>query len=322
MRRQPVATRLLLCAIAVQLTAFCVFTGCGLEFVDQRSVAAPTPGTCLSVVGGTETQAGSMKAVAPLLLLDGDLVTESYCSATWVGPQVMLTARHCVSGRGATSIAVAFAEKIELKPIVGKSIAESDLTFSRAVEVIILTPSNSDASRSAAANDIGPDNVSEDVALIRFKMTPPHATLSISTQTLKMNQSVTLAGFGSNEIKATSQTLIRREGKNVVAAVNRMGGNNYWLANSTTNSNSSSEALSAAGDSGGPLIEGGKVVGVISAGSTASRVVEAFQGAAAVSLIAPMAAPRMMELLHLARARGISLSSDLKAEARASGCQP
>ncbi len=164
---------------------------------------------------------------------------EQSCTATIISPGVALTAAHCLDLIKPKDLKIEISKGMQVK--INKFFPHPKYS-----DQIIGTP--------------------YDIALITFSIPPRSAneSLELDYETPKINDAVELVGFGNGVILSDygidqSGAGVKRHGMNTIDAIKENG--------QIVISSQKGKAAAISGDSGGPLIKNGKIVGVVSATS-------------------------------------------------------
>jgi MYXO-CTERM domain-containing protein len=200
--------------------------------VSIANAAVPPP-----IVGGSETTA--WPAVALLVGYDGDTIVP-FCSAVLVGDRWALTAAHCLLESGADLEANGF----ELWFRVGPSVFEAPTEL---VPIVSATthPDYGD----------GPMGRGNDAAVLQLGKalaTPPLEISSKATDASLVGSTITYVGYGLTGTLEDDPGIART----VDATVSNV---DSWVIETSDSNRGPCD-----GDSGGPLIQGGDVIGLSS----------------------------------------------------------
>ncbi|MBC7690392.1 MAG: trypsin-like serine protease [Methylotenera sp.] len=235
-------------------SALGIFSELGQSLSEKRSVDL----SCVSVGNGIETSA--FPAVVHLSFSKG-MGEESGCSGTVVGPGLILTAAHCaceyVNAHGSFPINVN-----------GRSYESGSIHFHPKAA----------GHTCAAGHDDGKfraEDVSTDLAILQFHAPEeisslPKVAYAPSFVKAKVNSSVLMVGYGANQSRKVgidrsysgSGTL--RSGSNRIQYVS----DQYIEVDGDL---SKGEKITLHGDSGGPMLQNGKIVAVCSEGGFSNK---------------------------------------------------
>lgn len=208
------------------VAASLIFSACGNESNHHRSE--------LEVVGGREAVFEH-----PAVVSWGFQDKRFVCTGTFVSDSVMITASHCFAGNAKT---VVFGT-----------------TESRRV---ILNPSYSNIPERRGIE------AGYDIAFVEFPRNTAPATMKIGSNAPQAGQGLTMIGYGHNDyspgLRTTSQSRsgVRRVGTNVFANVDN---GKLRVEGKLQHGSGDGRSVSLGeGDSGGPAIVNGQIVGIAS----------------------------------------------------------
>lgn len=191
-------------------------------------------GACLMLVNGQIDTQNAYEAVVPLTDANNKL-----CTGTFVSHNTVLTAAHCIDpdqpGGG-------------LKVRIGARRISSKVT---------ITPSS-----------LKPIPLKDDVAVVVFPDQTSSVWMNLSAFSPKPGQRIKLAGFGQTDfLKDNDSDGKRRFGENVISEIAE-GGTAivYDLPVDGSGNPTNAHAMTGRGDSGGPVMIGRGIVGIVSRG--------------------------------------------------------
>jgi MYXO-CTERM domain-containing protein len=250
--------------------------------------ATPTGGdtvgtTSSAIYGGVEDSDGAQNAGVVALKV-GDGTTVELCTGSLVAPNVVLTARHCVSVQTSTTISC---------DQNGNSLNGSNFGADQPVASIhVLTGATPNLAGPAVANakavfhSSGDVLCNGDVALVVLDQ--PITTIAPLRVRLaapvKADESVRSVGYGQNDQGLPIGTRFRRDGVSVLAVGSTVSSSQTALG---SNEFEVGESI-CEGDSGGPALseQTGAVIGVVSRGGactdTYGHVYESLSGFASL----------------------------------------
>ncbi len=230
-------------------------------------------GKCLNIVGGTPDT--GYNAVHVLLLVDpttGNV--SSSCVGTFISDNTMITAGHCIPAAGEKYLlATTNAGQLQktAKPAAGAIAAKQIFVDSR------LT------TNSGGGRDVPHDqSLAMDVAVVLFPDNTSKEWLPLASANVPAGTPVRLVGYGVDNAlypqkDAMPSVLIKRTGTNQIAPTDLLKANmnvegQYftfaWGQPGEAAAHGVSTVSGAPGDSGGPLLAGSTVIGVVSRGLT------------------------------------------------------
>jgi len=231
---------------AAVVTAAVTLAGCsaaGTEPIGRADTA---------IAGGTAD--GTHENV--FLLISHQQDRGGLCTATLIAPNLLLTARHCVSPGGGDHV------------LCGEAVLGEPYPASAFVATNAAVPTDGSAFFRVTKVQVpvqGEDTCGYDIALIVLaEVVPPHiAEPAIPRIDLEVvpGEAYTAVGYGEDETGASTGSRMRREGLSVACEPGSCG-------SGVESTEFRGEAGICSGDSGGPALDAtGKVVGVVSRGS-------------------------------------------------------
>jgi MYXO-CTERM domain-containing protein len=224
----------------------------------------PTASTSSAIYGGVEDNDASQNdAVVAIKVGDGQQF--ELCSGTLIAPNVVLTARHCVSVVNNQAISCdQNGNSLDDGPDLGADQPLASIhIFSGATPNLLGTP---DANASQVFHTQSTTICNTDVALIvldkSITVAPPLRVRMSSP--VVANESVRTVGYGTNDQNLPIGTRFRRDNMTVLAVGSTVSPSMTPLG---SNEFEATEAM-CNGDSGGPAIDEktGAVVGIVSRG--------------------------------------------------------
>jgi hypothetical protein len=207
---------------------------------------------CAKLVGGNDTD--DFKPVVLLARANGD-GSASFCSATVIGSNTILTAGHCVSPSDPENVRYIGnrATRNTIRNIFKKGIAPKKVIHHGTQYL----GDNLEVSSSEARD--------RDVAILIFAKDLGLEIMEMSGKRPAYGEEVDLVGFGSNIFADSeeSHTFRRQTGKNTVEDFRDLGRDSLGISGAQ-NTQDSDNVLVSFGDSGGAMIHKGKLVGVTS----------------------------------------------------------
>ena len=166
----------------------------------------------------------------------------SFCTATWIAKNLLLTAAHCVKDQ------LPYIEKDEAKIYPSHH---------------YVSPHFKDISDFVNTSKIDLSEIPNDVAFLWFDKGQSNSYKSICTTEIKRRDDVTIVGFGLNREEQNAPT--KRFGENEVSGISSTGIIEIVTTAFQTN-DQGKFAASASGDSGGPMLRNDCIQGIVSGG--------------------------------------------------------
>lgn len=230
-------------------------TGCGNNPGNSQSQTKVTNGKKISesvypavafLVGYPEAGAGYM--------------AQAVCTGTFVNDHQLLTASHCVEGLDAENPALYYVTKL------GETTEE--LEYTPVAQAITFVQHPNYSSRLG-------DGVNQyDVAIVEFPAGTAPASIPVSKTQPKPGDALTIVGYGNNAHYSTfsgdfdgTGSGIKRLGTNEVAFLDTDMIGFFGVTEEAPGLELGEYVASGAGDSGGPMLIDGKLIGVTSGGS-------------------------------------------------------
>jgi hypothetical protein len=238
----------------------------------QGEVATPggvtaTKPSCFNIVNGVATD--QYPAVGLVLGTRAGAMVES-CTGSFIAGNLMLTAAHCALSGADTAIYWIPGASVALP----RNAADTAALIAKGKKVQSVVTDATDL----ATGGVNTQSISKDAAVLVFDGNVAPATLDLATGVAD-GAPVTLVGYGDlalidpGDPVVSEDTLDKREGLNnvIVNAQTKQTFGDVLLLGGTPdpagNAYQSRLSLAAAGDSGGPLLVDGKIIGVLSAGA-------------------------------------------------------
>ena len=203
--------------------------------------------TNLKIVGGKEDDT-SYPAVVYLLINKGGIL--SNCTGTFISKTRILTAAHCVVDKSNKKDA-------EIKVFRSAKNLKNDATdkpLAKTKSFAVFSGYN----RTESIAKVG----HKDVAVLKLTNEVNIATMAVETNPPKAGSKVDMIGYGNTDFKDSKSNLKRNRhiasnNIGVIAPDNSLIG----ISSSTVSMTTGGVGL---GDSGGPAIQGGKIIGIVS----------------------------------------------------------
>ncbi len=272
------------------------------------------PQTCLKVVDGVE--ALDDPAVHLLVLTDaksGDVV--SSCTGTFVSDNTLITAGHCIPAAG---------EKYVMLATNGFELTKARKPPQGAVAPLKAFFDPSLAANSRGGRDLAPNQSPEiDVAILIFPDKTARDWLPLANTTVATGTEVKLVGYGSSHAiypeKDSSTSVKKMMGYNKIAPIEPIKGNLptdgllftfAWGEPGEAAKHGEETVSGAPGDSGGPIIANGVIVGTVSRGVTIKEVptLEKQIGTNTLDIFVDVTNPIAKSLLAKAKAAGARIN--------------
>lgn len=210
---------------------------------------------CASLAGGAATAAYPSTGIVVYKI---GSTSYSSCSGTFIGPNVLMTAGHCVNPSDLLGIRFVGASTLNNVNFNARFAAGS-----APVKVI-----HNGASYIGMGMDFTSEAIrSRDLAFLIFGKTVAPAVSAMAPARPAVGTGVTLVGYGSQvfDSLAPISSIFQQVGRNVVKDLSQ-GGSNMLAVSGNIASVNVNDTLAAHGDSGGPLFIDSKVAGVLSVG--------------------------------------------------------
>jgi hypothetical protein len=244
----------------------------------------PTATSASPIYGGVEDNTNPENPAVVALAIGNNGTTFLLCSGVLIAPNVVMTARHCVSTQTSTQISCDQNGVSANPPDFGADVAANTINvFTGATPALLSTPASTG---TAIFHPPGTTLCNLDMALVVLGqpitgVAPLQVRLTGAVTTA---ESVRTVGYGENDQNAPLGTRFRKDGLSVLAvgstisaSMTPLGSNEFELGESMCQ-----------GDSGGPAIDEktGAVVGIVSRGGActdpAGHVYTATSGFASV----------------------------------------
>ncbi len=270
--------------------------------------SAPPVG-CLAIVNGDETAAHP--AVVLLALLNADGRTVATCTGTFVGANAILTAAHCVPAAAGAKVAY---------------VPSGDPNGEQKLPKTVVVDSNDLRPNEAGISTTGAQLAHRDGAVLIFDGAIAPGIVDLNTVAPVDGADVEIVGYGLSLLPPTladaeaqaGEVMLKRLGRNtlvfpadVSAELNGvffLGGDLDFVEGALAGKRS----IAAPGDSGGPLLSGGKLVGVASlAGVTTGEpsLAALVDGRSGVNIYGDVRNAAFTALLARARTEGAKLGA-------------
>jgi hypothetical protein len=239
-------------------------------------------------------------AIGLILQLE-DGAPKSRCTGTFVSSNTMITAAHCVppdSSPGVVYLPVT-SQLLDMSRVSADAVVGTGVRAKRVFRNDYPTTLINDTRLTR-----------KDLAVVVFPDGTAPAMLDIAAEAGAAGDEVTLVGFGithlDEERRDEDLTARKRVGHNVLVEneVTRSHEDAYFLAGSAENGGDSAHAIASHGDSGGPLLLGGRLLGVASSAGPAEGELDRFFEGDAINTYASVTSQEAATLFAKARKGG------------------
>ncbi len=273
---------------------------------ERDNAAGNKDPACLNIVNGKETS--DWEEVVLLARTNSDGAVTNTCTGTFVSDNTLLTAAHCVEDSDSGDVIYIEGAGIDL------SKQESVARVQNAPRSTKLITNARDIARSTSSTSSS-DDTPRDLAVLLFPAGTAKKWLTVG-KSWDFGDTVTIVGFGltiiEEEPKADDGVIKRRVGRNkIFEPASEFKGLFPDIITivgpATQQSGAENESNAASGDSGGPMLVGDEIVGVLSGGVLASQLgpLEGYtQGGEATSDYVDLNSDRSQELLREAEDEG------------------
>lgn len=211
-----------------------------------------TSSQCLHLVGGTAT--AQFPATTMILAKTGPTRYE-FCSASFIGPNTLITAGHCLDAIDPMNLRLAGSVELPTSEFANRynaGLGPSSVITNGAAYIGQSIDTNNDAVRQ------------RDLAVVIFAKTVAPAVFAVAAARPTVGDVVTMASYGATTFMATSFAKgFQQTGSNVIDNYSSFSALIATTSQASTNTNPQ-DVLASSGDSGGPLLKGGLLAGVLS----------------------------------------------------------
>ena len=258
---------------------------CGFSCGNEDAPLAPNETACsennqLSLINGEATS--DFKAVSRIVIReqsqsDSTKFSVKICSGTALAHNTFLTAFHCIPGsRLAGNVYHVPETEVDLEWTVAQQ--TSLLTNNRKALKIVLGEEPDVTFTDDGRAIIETESVFKDIAVLIFPNNTFSEFLPVGDRDPHACEFVDLVGFGETAIPAIAgpgSKSIKRTGKNQLPLIPSnlvLQSGSILVSGWAQENNSQNLTLASKGDSGGPMILGGAVVGLVSMGGLTNEL--------------------------------------------------
>ncbi len=228
---------------------------------NKKNDAGTAPAGCLAIVGGTESEA--QPAIGMLYQRKGDQIF--ICTGTFVSQNTLITAAHCFP----------FGRDIYYSPGSSWDLTNEEVVNQVTRDAVPSTKVVLSPVKIHNGSGIASTDSHMDLAVVIFPDNTAPATLPILGRPAVEGEPAELFGYGRTEIDgkhadAQSGTMTaKRHGRNKVSKPEQLLKSypNTLMLFGAASGTGQDKALASNGDSGGPLLVDGAVVGIASTAS-------------------------------------------------------
>lgn len=233
--------------------------------------------SCLWVINGKNTT--QYPSVGLLAELDPENVIGGTCSGTFIGPNAMITAAHCITFGSETEMVYLKGSNVD----TGETIEQAKAVVAGGIKPKKVIVKATELQHGNLKDDLIDMNISyKDMAVLIFADDIAPAVTNVLNRDVKDREAATIVGFGAtaSDVRTAKagEASIKRVGKNHVVIRTELKDQfpdlliMFGRGDTTDTSGNATDSLSGAGDSGGPIFINGAVAGVVSNGAAAKEV--------------------------------------------------